>query len=87
MSGRKEDKKDLNKEDFMTLTPSNLPGDPKSPLKTIEIPIPLSATEWVKIQASYPLSEKSWNQMKKILDAYKPSLVSSETQENETKES
>lgn len=88
MSGRKEDKKDSNKEDFMTLTSSNLPGDPKSPLKTIEIPIPLSATEWVKIQASYPLSEKSWKQMVKILDAYKPSLVSPEIQEkDETKES
>jgi hypothetical protein len=86
MSGRKEDKKDKNKEDFMTLTSSNLPGDPKSPSKTIEIPIPLSATEWVKIQATYPLSEKGWKQMKAILDAYKPSLVTSETQD-EKKES
>jgi hypothetical protein len=52
---------------------------------TIEIPIPLSATEWVKIQATYPLSEKSWKQMKAILDAYKPSLVSPETPEKDEK--
>jgi len=81
MSGREKDKK----EDFMTLTPSNLAGDSKSPSKTIEIPIPLSATEWVKIQATYPLSEKSWNQMKAILDAYKPSLVTSKHQEKDEK--
>ncbi len=67
----------------MTSMSSNLPSDPKLPSKTIEIPIPLSATEWVKIQASYPLSEKSWNQMFNILNAYKPSLVS----EDEAKES
>jgi hypothetical protein len=85
MSGRREDKKDLKKEDFMTFTSSTLTGDKKSPSKTIEIPIPLSATEWVKIQASYPLSEKSWKQMKNILDAYKPSLVIPETQEKDEK--
>ena len=85
MSGRGEDKKDLKKEDFMTLTSSDLAKDSKSTSKTIEIPIPLSTTEWVKIQATYPLSEKSWKQMKAILDAYKPSLVSSETPEKDEK--
>ena len=88
ISGHEEDKINSKKEDFMTSMSSNLTGDPKSPSKTIEIPIPLSTTEWVKIQASYPLSEKSWKQMFNILNAYKPSLVSSETQKkDETKES
>ena len=85
ISGREKDKKDIKKEDFMTLTSSNLAGDPKAPSRTIEIPIPLSATEWVKIQATYPLSEKGWKQMKAILDAYKPSLVTPETQDEKKK--
>lgn len=86
ISGQGEDKSTSKKEGFMTSPSSNLTGDLKQSSKTIEIPIPLSATEWVKIQASYPLSEKSWNQMFNILNAYKPSLVSSETQD-EKKES
>jgi hypothetical protein len=90
MSGHEKDKLTSKRETedfFMSLMSSDLKSNSKQAPKTIEIPIPLSATEWVKIQATYPLSEKSWKQMKSILDAYKPSLVSSETQENETKES
>jgi len=82
ISGHEEDKFQFKKEDRMTSMSSNLTNDPKAPSKTIEIPIPLSATEWVKIQATYPLSEKSWKQMKAVLDAYKPSLVSSEIQDD-----
>ena len=55
--------------------------------RTIEIPIPLSPTESAKIQTTYPLSEKSWNQMINILNAYKPSLVfSKDKDEDEEKE-
>lgn len=55
--------------------------------KTIEIPMPLSLTESAKLQTTYPLSEKAWQQMINILTAYKPSLVvSSEKGENEKKE-
>lgn len=85
ISGQKEDKSTSKKEDFMTFMSSDLRNDPKQLSKTIEIPIPLSTNEWVKIQASYPLSEKSWKQMFNILNAYKPSLVSSETQEKDEK--
>ena len=54
--------------------------------KTIEIPMPLSLTESAKLQTTYPLSEKAWQQMINILTAYKPSLVvSSEKGENEKK--
>lgn len=54
--------------------------------KTIEIPIPLSSTEWAKIQTTYPLSEKAWEQMLNILNAYKQSLVTSENKKEEKDE-
>jgi hypothetical protein len=72
MNTQSRDSKDQEKPDLlwnMFLKPT-----PQQP-KTIEIPMPLSPTEWVKVQASYPLSEKAWEQMQNILKAYKPSLV------------
>lgn len=39
------------------------------------ISLPLSATEWATLQAPVPMTEESWNLMKKVLDAMKPGLV------------
>jgi hypothetical protein len=41
------------------------------------VPIPLSATEWVTLQGPFPISEQSWEQLKRVLDVMRPGLVSS----------
>ena len=39
------------------------------------VAIPLSATDWVTLQAAFPLSEDEWDQMITVLNAMKPGLV------------
>ncbi len=39
------------------------------------VPIPLSATEWVTLQADFPLSEDAWDQFMRVLEVMKPGLV------------
>lgn len=39
------------------------------------VQLPLSATEWVTVQAAFPLTEAAWSQMLRVLDAMKPGLV------------
>lgn len=86
ISGEGQDKLPSQKENKMTSFSSNLSEDPKAPPKIIEIPIPISSTEWIKIQAAYPLSQKAWSQMEELLRAYKPILVPETKPKNENKE-
>ncbi len=39
------------------------------------VPIPLSADEWVTFQGVFPLTESSWDQLIRVLEAMKPGLV------------
>lgn len=39
------------------------------------VQLPLSASDWVTVQAAFPLSEGQWEQMLRVLEAMKPGLV------------
>lgn len=62
------------------------PKEQTSIPQQFDIPIPLSPTEWAKIQTSGPLGEKSWEQFIKVLNALKPGLVWSITEQENAKE-
>jgi hypothetical protein len=50
------------------------PSSPNNPqLRTVTIP--LSMTDWATLQAPFPLSENSWDQMMAVLGAMKPALI------------
>ena len=98
ISGQGKDINSTDRENKMTSSSSGLEikqGDifdfgsllsQKAERKTIEIPIPYSPTEWVKVQMAYPLSEEAWKQMMTILEAYKPSLVTKPKENSGKKE-
>ena len=50
---------------------------PPNPLDTTDrvVSVPLSASKWVNLRGSFPLTEGEWNQMKAVLEAMKPGLV------------
>lgn len=43
--------------------------------RTQTVPIPLSASESVTLNGSFPLSESAWEQLLRILEVLKPGLV------------
>ena len=53
------------------------------PLGQRSIPIPLSADEWVTLQGEFPLTEFSWAQLLRVLEAMKPGLVAAPPSELE----
>lgn len=58
-----------------------LPETPVKPGRAVQLP--LSATEWVTLQAAFPLSESAWGQMLRVLEAMKPGLVAPDEKDRE----
>lgn len=63
-------------------TPAPLPAPALHPVQSnLQAPsqrviqVPLSGSEWVTVQAAFPLSERAWQQMLSVLAAMKPGLT------------
>lgn len=57
--------------------PHRVPSHPQTPSQRV-IQVPLSGSEWVTVQAAFPLSEQAWRQMLDVLAAMKPGLTTPE---------
>jgi hypothetical protein len=68
-----------------TLLPE-APAKPGQRPQQRAVQLPLSATEWVTLQAAFPLSAFAWQQMLRVLEAMKPGLVASDEKDREEAE-